>query len=167
MKKLFVMLLAVTMTVACTLGALADVTLEEAKQIALDHAGVAAEDAIFTKAHHDYEDGRVVVDIEFYAGTTEYDMDVDLKTGEITDFETEEHGLIASDGSITLEDAKQIALARIGMKEEDVRFKKAHADRDDGRNVYEIEFTVNGMEYEFDIDAASGTILDFDADIDD
>ena len=53
------------------------------------------------------------------------------------------------------------------MKEEDVRFKKAHADRDDGRNVYEIEFTVNGMEYEFDIDAASGTILDFDADIDD
>ncbi len=167
MKKLFVMLLAVMMTVACALGALADVTLEEAKQIALDHAGVAAEDAIFTKAHHDHDDGRVVADIEFYAGDTEYEFDVDITTGEITEFETEKHGLIASDGSITLDDAKQIALARVGMKEEDVRFKKAHADQENGRNVYEIEFVVNGMEYEFDIDAASGTILDFDADIDD
>ena len=38
---------------------------------------------------------------------------------------------------------------------------------DNGRPVYEIEFRVNGMEYEFDIDATSGAILDFDADLDD
>ena len=167
MKKMFVTVLAIMMVAACAFGALADVTLEEAKQIALDHAGVAAEDAVFTKAHHDHEDGRVVADIEFYVGETEYDYDVDITTGEVVEYETEEHGLIEADGSITLESAKAIALARVGMKEEDVKFTKAHADEENGRPAYEIEFVVNGMEYEFDIDAASGTILDFDADIDD
>ena len=34
-------------------------------------------------------------------------------------------------------------------------------------SVYEIEFVVNGMEYEFDIDAATGAILEFDADLKD
>ena len=121
----------------------------------------------FTKAHKDTDDGRVVIDLEFYVGTTEYDMDVDVKTGEISDFEMEEHGLIEADGAITLEAAKNIALAKVGMKEDQVRFTKAHKDTDDGRVVYEIEYVVNGMEYEFDIDAATGRILEFDVDRDD
>ena len=162
MKRILVLTLVVMML---GVSALADVTLEEAKQIALEKAGVAAADAVFTKAHHDHEDGRLVIEIEFYAGTTEYDMDVDVVSGEVSDFEKEEHGLIASDGAITLEAAKQIALAKVGMKEADVRFTKAHKDTEDGRVVYEIEYVVNGMEYEFDIDAASGAILEFDADL--
>ena len=94
-------------------------------------------------------------------------MDVDIATGEVTDFETEEHGLVESSGSISLDVAKQIALAKVGMKESEVKMTKAYQDTDDGRKVYEIEFVVNGMEYEFDIDASSGVILDFDADLDD
>lgn len=165
MKKLFVLILAaMMMTVFCTC-ALADVTLEEAKNIALERAGAKAEDAVFTQAHHDFDDGRVVIDLEFYVGTTEYDMDVDVKTGEISDFETEEHALIEADGAITLEAAKNIALAKVGMKEDLVRFTKAHKDADNGHAVYEIEFVVNGMEYEFDIDAATGAIIEFDADL--
>ena len=167
MKKMIAMMLAALMILTIGACALADVTLDEAKKIALDKAGVAAEDAIFTKAHFDHEDGRVVADIEFYAGTTEYEMDVDTATGEITEFETEEHALVDANGTITLDAAKQIALAKVGMKEEDVKFTKQHLDKDDGRTVYEIEFVVNGMEYEFDIDAATGAILEFDADLKD
>ena len=62
MKKIFAMMLAALMILTIGACALADVTLDEAKKIALDKAGVAAEDAIFTKAHFDHEDGRVVVD---------------------------------------------------------------------------------------------------------
>ncbi len=167
MKKIIAMMLAVVMILATGACALAEVTLEEAKQIALDKAGVAAADAIFTKAHFDQDDGRTVVEIEFYVGATEYEMEVDAATGEIAEFETEEHALVDASGAITLEAAKQIALAKVGMKEEDVKFTKQHLDKDDGRTVYEIEFVVNGMEYEFDIDAASGAILEFDADLED
>ena len=165
MKRIVVLVLAFVMLIgAC---ALAEVSIDQAKQIALDKAGVKAEEAIFTKAHADHEDGRAVFEIEFYVGATEYEMDVDIATGEVTDFETEEHGLVESSGSISLEAAKQIALAKVGVKESEVKMTKAHQDTDDGRKVYEIEFVVNGMEYEFDIDASSGVILDFDADLDD
>jgi len=166
MKRIVALVLAFVMLIG---GAwtLAEVNIDQAKQIALDKAGVKAEDAIFTKAHADHEDGRAVFEIEFYVGATEYEMDVDIVTGEVTDFETEEHGLVESSGSISLEAAKQIALAKVGVKESEVKMTKAHQDTDDGRKVYEIEFVVNGMEYEFDIDASSGVILDFDADLDD
>ena len=167
MKKFFAMTLAVCMTLMIGACALAEVTLEEAKQIALDKAGVTADQALFTKAHYDHDDGRVVVDIEFYVGNTEYELDVDATSGEVTEFETEEHALSDANGSITMDAAKQIALAKAGMKETDVKFTKAHLDTDDGRSVYEIEFRVNGMEYEFDIDANTGAILEFDADLDD
>ena len=67
-------------------------TLEQAKQAALKYAGVKAADATFTKAHKDWDNGRQVYEIEFYANNTEYDMDVDVNTGAITDFSTEYHG---------------------------------------------------------------------------
>ena len=51
-----------------------------------------AADASFTKAHRDWDDGREVYEIEFYANNTEYDMDVDVNTGRVTDFSTEYHG---------------------------------------------------------------------------
>ena len=38
--------------------------------------------------------------------------------------------------------------------------KKNHLDEDDGRLVYEIEFVVKGMEYEYDIDAATCAITE-------
>ena len=165
MKKIIAVVLAIaTLTFAAAAFAAGNITLEDAKQIALDRAGAAAEDAVFTKAHPDNDDGRQVYDIEFYVGTTEYEMDVDAATGEVTEFETEEHALPASDGQIAEEAAKGIALAHAGFKAEDVKFTKAKLDRDDGRAVYEVEFTENGMEHEYDIDAASGKILEYSAD---
>ena len=89
-------------------------------------------------------------------------MDVDAETGAVTDYETEEHALAAADGQITEEAAKGIALAHAGFKAEEVTFRKAKLDRDDGRAVFEIEFVKNGKEYEFNIDAATGRILEFD-----
>ncbi len=64
-------------------------TMEQAKQVALDYAGVKASEAIFTKAYKTYDDGRQIYEIEFYANNTEYDMDVDVNTGRVTDYNVE------------------------------------------------------------------------------
>ena len=72
--------------------------------------------------------------------------------------------VFAEQTTLTREDAMKIALDRVGVQENQVRFTKVKLDWDDGRQVYEIEFVYNGTEYEFDIDARSGRILESDRD---
>ena len=101
MKKVMAIVMTVLMMLAIGTTAFADnapLSLEQAKQAALDYAGVKASEAIFTKAYRDYDDGREVYEIEFYANNTEYDIDVNARTGRITDFSTEYHGMQAAQG---------------------------------------------------------------------
>ena len=101
MKKVIAMVMTVVMMLALGTTAFADngpLSVEQAKQAALDFAGVNASEATFTKAFKGYDDGREVYEIEFYANNTEYDMDVDVYTGRITDFSTEYHGMQATQG---------------------------------------------------------------------
>lgn len=67
-------------------------TVEEAKQAALDYTGLNVYETVFTKAYRDWDDGREVYELEFYANGTEYDMNVDVNTGAITDFSTDDYG---------------------------------------------------------------------------
>lgn len=63
----------------------------------------------------------------------------------------------SSGASISIEEAKSIALARVpGASEKNISIE---LDYDDGWYVYEGEIMYDGMEYEFDIDGNSGTIL--------
>ena len=67
-------------------------------------------------------------------------------------------------GEITLEQAKQAALERAGVTADAATFVKAHPDYDDGRPTYEIKFFTDDTEYEFDVDATSGRILEYNID---
>ena len=91
MKKLTAMVLALVMVLALTAGAFAAgrLTKDEAKQIALKEAGVAAAEATFTKAKLDYDDGREEYEFEFYADGKEFDVDVDANTGRVVKFDVE------------------------------------------------------------------------------
>ncbi len=67
----------------------------------------------------------------------------------------------ANGQTISVDKAKNIALANAGLKAKDVTFSKAKLEKDDGRQVYDIEFYIPGQnEYEYEIDALTGTILD-------
>ena len=103
MKKLIPVMIVFMLMLALTAPAFAmghDLTMEEAKQTALDRAGVKAADALFTKVYKDYDDGRLVYEIEFYVDNTEYDLDVDAATGMITDFNVECHGGYSSRSAV-------------------------------------------------------------------
>ena len=88
-----IMTAAMMLGLGTTAFAMGPLTAEQARQAALDYTGVSASQAVFTKTHRDYDDGREVYEIEFCANGIEYDMDVDVNTGRITDFSTEVHGM--------------------------------------------------------------------------
>ena len=61
---------------------------------------------------------------------------------------------------VSLDGAKAAALKDAGLPESDVTFKKAELDYDHGTQVYDIEFYTSDTEYEYEIDASSGTVLE-------
>lgn len=67
----------------------AAITLDQAKQIALNYAGVAAANAVFTESEFEYEDGYPVYQIDFIAGNMEYEVEVDANTGAIREYDFE------------------------------------------------------------------------------
>lgn len=60
---------------------------------------------------------------------------------------------------ITLDKAREIALAHAGVSEADARWDDREFDFERGQPLFELEFTAGGMEYEYDIDATNGKIL--------
>ena len=141
-------------------------TVDEAaaQKIALEHAGVKAADATITKSKLDYEDGRQVYDIEWYAGGAKYDYEIATDTGEIISSAYEEKTIGADSKNITVSeaDAKKTALDRVsGATDKDLYEWKL--DYDDGRPEYEGKIIYGGTEYEFTIDAATGSVMEWDA----
>lgn len=141
-------------------------TVDEAaaQKIALEHAGVKAADATITKSKLDYEDGRQVYDIEWYAGGAKYDYEIAADTGEIISSSYEEKTMGADSKNVTVSeaDAKKTALDRVsGATDKDLYEWKL--DYDDGRPEYEGKIIYGGTEYEFTIDAATGSVIEWDA----
>ncbi|MCI8669259.1 MAG: hypothetical protein HFI34_07050 [Lachnospiraceae bacterium] len=59
----------------------------EAKQIALQHAGVSQ--ITFTEVKCERDDGTIVYEIEFYEGNNEYEYEIDGYTGKVLSFDIE------------------------------------------------------------------------------
>ena len=169
-----------------------NISIEDAKQIALAHAKIAQSGVTFIKAELDTEDGRQVYDIEFYSGNTEYDYEIDSISGEIvsSDMDIENYTIPAqtaaqpaatqaapeattaaqpksnnASGDIGIEKANEIAISHAGLSSGNVSFVKAKLDTEDGVKVYDIEFYSGNVEYDYEINAATGAIVSFDQDI--
>ncbi len=59
--------------------------------------------------------------------------------------------------------AQKIALEHAGVKAVDATIAKSKLDYDDGRPEYEGKIIYGGTEYEFTIDAATGAVMEWDA----
>ena len=71
----------------------------------------------------------------------------------------------AAPSTISAESAKQIALSHAGVG--GANFTKIELDTDDGVAVYEIEFKVDNVEYDYEINAVSGAIISSKSEVDD
>lgn len=118
-------------------------------------------DAVFTKAKLDYDDNRDVYDIEFYSGTIEYEYEISVYGGSIIkkDVEFTDSKNVADGQDIGLEAAKEAAVKDAGLNVNDISFTKAEKETNDGISVYEIEFIYGAAEYDYEINASTGSII--------
>ena len=149
------------------------ISADKAKKIALGDAKLAEKDVTFVKVELEFENNRLVYDVEFYSGNVEYDYDIDAVSGAIVSADKDIENYVipaqpsteAQASEISVEKAKQIALSHAGVGS--ARFTKAKIDYENGVKVYEIEFKVGNMEYEYDINVLNGAIVSSSAKIDD
>ncbi len=170
------------------------ITEDEAAAIAWANAGVAENASTVVK--QDWDDGQLLWDVWFLEGGYEYEYEIDAATGAIVSYDREPGSRTvtsvtapvspgpaadsggstasspaadssAASGDVGAEAAKAAALGHAGLSESQVSRLKCKQDFDDGRLEYEVEFSADGYEYEYTIDAATGSILDHERDWDD
>lgn len=141
--------------------------LEAAKQAALNHAGVSASQATFLEAEYDYDDGRMVYEVEFHVNGTEYEYEIDAQTGDVVKHKTEQNGANTGGSSANTASyigesaAKAAALKHAGVSESSTKYCNAWLEYDDGRpECYEVEFMANNTRYEYKIALTSATVLE-------
>lgn len=144
---------------------------EAALQTALADAGVNEADASRIRVTMDRDDGMLVYEVRFDAAEAEYDYEIDAQSGRIisTDVERwddddrdDRNRTANANVAVSRDEAVKTVLGKVsGAAEQDVRIE---LDCDDGRYKYEGDIIYNGIEYDFEIDADSGRILEWEED---
>ncbi len=151
----------------------ADIGEAKAKSVALSHAGISESSTSYIYAKKDWDDGRRVYDVEFWADGKEYDYEILASDGTILSYDYDAEyqwsgstgtGSTSSTADIGEAKAKSVALSHAGISESDTSYIYAKKDWDDGRSVYDVEFWADGKEYDYEILASDGTILSYDYD---
>ena len=175
-------------------GIIAAITQKDARKIALEDAGLTEAEVTISAEKLDTENGVAVYEVDFVKGNVKYEYDINATTGAVYSKSSESTAVPsteaaaqpsetaaaaanatvaptaavteASRGFIGVDRAKSIALGHAGVSASSVSFSKAKLDDDDGRGLYEIEFYVGNTEYDYEIDAHSGGIIEYDIDRD-
>jgi len=140
----------------------------KALEIARTHAGVKPEDILYSDVKLEADNGIQTYDVNFFTQGKEYDYDILAATGEISsyDYEVEDHVWAgqqsgAQTGAVTIEQAQKLALERVpGADASHIRIK---TDTDNGKTIFEGSIIYDNVEYDFEIDAATGSILEWDS----
>jgi len=119
---------------------------------------------VVVELEYDRDDREYEIEI-MYDGY-EYDLEIHAYTGEILEFDRERNDdaykyEAEASNLIGMERAVEIAMEKTG----EGTLVEFELDLDDGE--YEIEIKYNGKEYEFEIDAYTGRIMEFERDKDD
>ena len=153
---------ATTLTSTGTASQSAYIGSDAAQAAALQHAGVSASDASMLRTTFDYEDGRMVYEVEFRAGQTRYDYDIDAATGDVVSYQHKVQATQSSSGTdIGSAAAQSAALTHAGITSAQTTGLRAAGDYDDGLFVYEVEFWVGTTEYDYEIDGYTGNVISY------
>lgn len=144
------------------------ITLEQAKETALKHAGLKADAVTFVKAEQDCENGKLVYEVEFVTNdggkVVEYDYEIDAATGSVVSYDYDAENYVSAKGATTVSvdeaTAKQTVLNKVpGATAANIYEWKL--DFDDGRWEYDGKIVYNLMEYDFTVDASSGAVTEW------
>lgn len=154
-----------------------------AKDIALQAAGVTESQATCLHVDLDWDDGRMVYEVEFLVGNVEYDYEIDAVTGRVLEFDSDieddipanagqsPQGQTAGTGGsghyIGSQAALDIALRHAGVSAAAIYDVSVEFDWENGYAVYDVEFKSGNMEYDYEIDAVTGDILKSNREYDD
>lgn len=144
------------------------ITLEQAKETALKHTGLKADAVTFAKAEQDYENSKLVYEVEFVTNdggkVVEYDYEIDAATGSVVSYDYDAENYVSAKGATTVSvdeaTAKQTVLNKVpGATAANIYEWKL--DFDDGRWEYDGKIVYNLMEYDFTVDASSGAVTEW------
>lgn len=143
----------------------ADISTDNALSIALNYAGVSADQAYNVKIDRDKDAAIPVYDVEFETNDIDYDVEVDMHSGDIvsSDYEVkDEWARRQAWNPMSMTEAKNLVLSKVpDASPQDVQLRQ---DIDDGAPRYEGRLLTGTMYYEFEIDPDTGIILDWKAD---
>ena len=149
-----------------------------AKNAALADAGLAESQVETVTTELDERNGTAYYAVSFTANGQVYRYDIDALTGVVIQAEIGSNTVSSdqmqeppnpstgtTDGTITIAEAKAIALTHAGLTESQVTFVKSNLEYDDGRQLYDLEvYTEDYEEYDYEIDAMTGEIYSHDLD---
>lgn len=142
-----------------------DISSDDALSIALNYAGVSADQAYNVKIDRDKDDAIPVYDVEFETNTGDYDVEVDMRSGDIvsSDYEAkDEWARRQAWNPMSMTEAQNLVLSKVpDASPQDVQLRQ---DIDDGAPRYEGRLLTGTTYYEFEIDPDTGIILDWKAD---
>ena len=158
--------------------------MDAARTAAEEHAGTTALDSVTAEVDPELDESPAHYEVELHTAWGEFEYLVDAYTGKVisgqkdllttasTPNETTKPSDQKPDPSGTAQDigyakAKSIALNHAGVSENEAYDMDIELDNEDGILVYEVEFKSGNMEYDYEINAATGAILKHESELDD
>ena len=152
---------------------------DAAAYAAEQYAGTAALDSVTAEIDSELDESPAHYEVELHTAWGEFEYLVDAYTGKVLSGQKDLLATApAGDGAakptapsggadIGHAKAKSIALNHAGVSENEAYDMEIELDDEDGTLVYEVEFKSGGMEYSYEINAATGAILKHETEIDD
>ena len=149
---------------------------DAAAYAAEQYAGTTALDSVTAEVDSELDEFPAHYEVELHTAWGEFEYLVDAYTGKVLsgqkDLPTtapvgdETAKPTAPTGDIGHAKAKSIALNHAGVSENKAYDMEIELDDEDGTLVYEVEFKFGGMEYSYEINAATGAVLKHEAELD-
>ena len=153
--------------------------MDAARTAAEEYAGTTAVDSVTAEVDPELDESPAHYEVELQTAWGEFEYLVDAYTGKVLSGQkdllatapvgdaTAKPSAPSGGADIGYAKAKSIALNHAGVSENKAYDMEIELDDEDGTLVYEVEFKSGGMEYSYEINAASGAILKHEAEIDD
>ena len=149
---------------------------DAAAYAAEQYAGTAALDSVTAEVDSELDEFPTHYEVELHTAWGEFEYLVDAYTGKVLSGQKdllttapvgdETAKPTAPTGDIGHAKAKSIALNHAGVSENKAYDMEIELDDEDGTLVYEVEFKFGGMEYSYEINAATGAIIKHEAELD-